>query len=109
MFEKLIEKISLNVREKIQQDIEHEIFKFVADIIRCSFNNSHALSKDYDSYWGNDNRDIIRNAITEAFNKNFQNQISQEVSKEVAKQMAIINEEEFIDKIVERIQRKQIK
>jgi len=104
MFKKLIEEISQNVKNKI----EDGVYNFISGIILYSFCNSHALSKNYDRYWGNEKRDIIRKAITEAFNENMSNQISKEVNRSTAQYFAKFNEEEFIDKIVERINRKQV-
>lgn len=100
MFKKLIEKIYL----KIGSDVKDKVYEYIAQTIEFSFNNSSILSKEFGDYWAGDKRQLIKNAITEAFEKN----ISKEIKEEISRQLSCIHEEAFIDKIVERIKRKQI-
>jgi len=107
MFKKLIEKISEKVTNNLRKEIHNEVITFVADIIKSSFNNSYALSKNCRN-WNDEDRYLIKKAITEVFDKNISSQVSEEVAKSVSNQMTFIKEEAFIDEIVERIRKKQI-
>ncbi len=101
-------KEDCDLMRKWKEEVRDVASASLADVLRSVFISDHALSDAHRKYYEAWDVSRISRALKEGVHSDLNTLVLNAIAKQNEIMLAAINSEEFIDKIVERINRKQV-